>query len=158
MQAKWIGAGLILTAALVLAHRLSAAERAGLRRTEAWLELVRQMRRQIACYSRPPGEILRRIDPTLAAACGLDAASGKGLAEMLERAEQGLLPDAVRVVREVALELGRGYLAEQISLLDAAIGELEEITASGRRRLPERIRLIRCACICGGLAVILLLL
>lgn len=152
-----MGAGLIFLAALTLACRLVTAERGCLRRTEAWLELVKQIRRQIACYSRSPAEILRRIDPVLTTACGLELTSDPWPTELAEAARLGLPPDAARAVRELTAELGRGYLAEQIALLDAAIADLERAAESARRRLPERIRLIRCACICGGLALILLL-
>lgn len=159
MIAELIGAGLILAAALALAHCLCAAERARFSQTEAYLTLFRQIRRQVACYSRSFGEIFRRIEPDLLAACGLDAAAPRdSFAAMLDEAALSLPPDAERTVREFAREFGQGYLAEQLALCDNAVDELDAISAAARRRLPERLRLIRCACLCGGLAVILLLL
>ena len=159
MAAKLIGAGLILAAALALAHMLAAAERASLAQTEAYHTLLRRVRQQIACYSRPFGEICRRLESDLLAACGLDGRSpGDDLSALLDTAALCLPPDAERVVRAFAEELGRGYLAEQLAVCDTAVAELDSIAAAARRRLPEQLRLIRCACLCGGLAVILLLL
>lgn len=159
MTVKLIGAGLILAASLALAHCLAAAARAGVAQTEAYLDLLRRIRRQIACYSRPFGEICRRLEPELLAACGLgETAPGASFSAMLDGAALCLPAEAERVVRSFAGELGQGYLAEQLALCDAAVAELDAIAASSCRRLPEQLRLIRCACLCGGLAVILLLL
>lgn len=159
MTAKLVGAGLILAASLALAHRLKAAARDGVAQTEAYLDLLRRIRRQIACYSRPFGEICRRLEPELLAACGFgEGAQGDSFAAMLDGAALCLPAEAERVVRGFAREFGQGYLAEQLALCDNAVAELDAIAEAARRRLPERLKLIRCACLCGGLAVILLLL
>lgn len=159
MTAKLIGAGMILAAALALARSLAGTERARLAQTEAYLTLLRFIRRQIACYGRSLGEICRRLEPALLAACGLgETPPGGDFSAMLDEAALCLPPDAERVVRGFAQEFGQGYLAEQLVLCDSTVAELDAIAAAARRRLPERLRLIRCACLCGGLAVILLLL
>ncbi len=157
MILRLVGAVLILAAALVLAHSLAASARASVAQAEAYLALVRQIRRQIACYCRPVVEILRRLEPELLTACGLSAGTDS-LASMLDAAVLSLPREGERVVRGLGRELGRGDLAEQLALCDAAAAELESIAVAARCRLPEQLRLIRCACLCGGLAVILLLL
>lgn len=158
MIAKLIGAVLILSAAMVLAHRLAADARRRAAQTEAYLTLVRQIRRQIACYCRPVGEILRRLEPELLAACGVAEGAAGGFSAMLDGAALCLSQEGERVVRALGRELGRGNLDEQLTLCDAAAAELESMAAAARRRLPEQLRLIRCACLCGGFSVILLLL
>lgn len=151
------GSGLILLASLLLAHSLTAAEKASLVQTEAYLALLRLIRGQIACYSRPFAEICRRIAPQTLAACGLGTA-GDSLDGMLRQADLFLPAEAERIVREFAGELGRGYKTEQLAVCDAAIADLDAIAEAARRRLPEKLRLCRVCCVCGGLAVILLLI
>ena len=154
---KWLGAAWILLAALLLAHRLGSAERMRVAQAEAYLALLRHIRGQIACYSRSFGEICRRMEPSMLAACGLGA-PGDSLACMLREAELCLPPEAERVLRAFAAELGRSYKNEQLAICDSAMLELEAIVTAARQRLPQQLRLIRCACLCGALAVILLLI
>lgn len=151
------GSGLVLLSSLLLAHSLVAVERARLAQIEAYLALLRLIRGQIACYSRSFSEICCRIAPEMLAACGFEG-TGESLEAMLCRADLLLPDEAERVVRGFAGELGRGYKTEQLAVCDAAITDLDAIAESARRRLPEKLRLCRVCCICGGLAVILLLI
>jgi len=156
LSAAWIsGALLLMAGCTALSVRLCRDARAGVVQTEAYAALVRLIRGQIACYSRPFGEISRRIPPPLRQACGLPVEGGT-LEAMLGAAKLQLPADAERIVRAFAAELGKSYKAEQLAVCDAAAAELDAIAAALRRHLPEKLRLIRCACICGGLAVIFL--
>lgn len=157
MGMRLVGAGMILAASLWLSHLLCARERERLRVCTAYLALLRQIGRQIVCFNRPFSEICRLLDADLREACRLPPV-GEDLAAMLEAAPPDLPPEAERIVFAFARELGRCYRDEQIAACDAAVAALEAETSAERRRLGERVRLIRCICLCGGLTAVILLI
>lgn len=153
---KLIGGGLVLAGAFLLSHRLVLQERCKVRQCSAYLTLLRQIRAQIACYSRSFSAICQSIDAQLLRDCGLGL-PGDSFAVMLASAALTLPPDAETLLRHFAAELGKSYKEEQIVTCDETIAQLTEICRREEGALRERVRLIRAFCICGGLALILLL-
>ncbi len=153
---RLLGGGGILLAALLLSHALCTYSRACLVQTEAYLSLLRLIRGQIACYNRSFAEICHRMDANLFAACGFRERDSS-LSAMLGAADLRIEADAEHILVEFAGAFGHGYRTEQLAVCDGAIGALDAVAARLRQRLPEKLRLIRCCCFCGALALILLL-
>ena len=151
------GAVVIFLASLALSGLLCFREREKLRCSEAYFDLMRYIGRQIVCFNRPFGEIIHSLDPALRAACRLPMA-GENFADMFDAASPPLAQNVARIVREFAQELGKSYRDEQLAACDAVISALDDEITIERKRLVERVRLIRCICLCGGLAVIILLI
>ena len=154
---RLIGAAGIFLASLGVSRFFCSVEREKMQCAEAFLELIRQIDRHIVCFNRPFPEIVRLLDPELRVTCRLSP-TGENLEVMFDAASPPLPAGCERIVREFAHELGRSYRDEQIAACAAAISALDAETAAERRRLAERIRLIRGICLCGGLAVIILLI
>lgn len=151
------GGLLLLGAALLLTHGITAGERRRVAQCRAYLTLLQRIRGQIACYQRPLGEICRALEPELYAACGFGVCADS-LAVMLDGADLCLPSDAEGLLRRFGAELGQSYKAEQLTACDAAIAELAAICGREEERLPHRIRLIRTAVVCGALALVLIFL
>lgn len=151
------GGFLLLGAAFLLMAGMTAEERRRVAQCRAYLTLLQRIRGQIACYQRSLEEICRTLEPELYAACGL-VGSGDSLAEMLDRADLCLPPDAKGIMYRFSAELGQNYMAEQLAACDGAIAEMTAVCAREEAQLPHRIRLIRTAVVCGALALILIFL
>ena len=151
------GGLLLLGAALLLSHGITAEERRRVAQCRAYLTLLQRIRGQIACYQRPLGDICRTLEPKLYSACGFGVC-GDSLVTMLEGADLCLPPGAEELLHRFGAELGQSYKAEQLAACDAAIAELAAICAGEEERLPHRIRLIRTAVVCGALALVLIFL
>ncbi len=151
------GGLLLLGAAFLLIGGMTAGERRRVAQCRAYLTLLQRIRGQIACYQRPFAEIFRTLEPSLSTACGLEG-SGDTLAEMLDRADLCLPADARGILYRFAAELGQSYMAEQLAACDSAIAEMAAVCAGEEARMPDRIRLIRTAGVCGALALILIFL
>lgn len=129
-----------------------------LRRTEAFLALLRYTRGQIDCYGLSAPRILARCAPELLSACGLPAGAVPDSFEAFLAAcgkEDGL---SFEILKGFAEEFGRQYRQEQLAECDRCIGLLEERRDVMRKELPNRRRLHVTLCLSGAaLAVILLL-
>ncbi len=155
------GATLLLLLTLGIWREVRRGEERRLREGEGFLQLLRYIRAQIACFATPLPEIYAAFENEALAACGFLAVLREGGIEAAlaacrdslhaEKAERKTLLEAAR-------ELGGGYREQQLATCDYYIGALEELCRTRRAEYPGRLRLGRTLIFCGGGALLILLL
>ncbi len=143
---------------IVGSYTLNSAAKRSLEQIEGFLALVRHIRSQIESFSMPLPTALERCPAEVLAKCGCKSGEIKrSLSELLEACAEGDA-ESGRLMRDLAANIGRGYRAEQLILCDYYIGLLETRRRSVCEQLPSRIKRNSAVCLCGALAVVILLI
>ena len=155
--------GVLLAAYLgclfLLPFRFRLREARKNRQTEELLTLLRAVRREIACFSRPFPEICRSLDlPALGAAGFFDALDGGDARDAFESAlpSLSLSPAAVALLRSFFSTCGASVKSEELAACDHAIGRLDELLTQEKRDGAARVKLHSTLLLTGGLLFLLL--
>ncbi|MBQ8351154.1 MAG: hypothetical protein IJY20_03810 [Clostridia bacterium] len=156
-----IGGGLLLGSFSYFGHYLAGLEGRRVRQMEGFLLLVRHVRTGIVCFAEPMEEIYRRFENEALETCGfLPALREGGFASALHVCRDRLYIGAEegRALAAFAREVGKSYSREQAAVCDYTIGELEAALRRHQEEAPRRARAARSLAVCGGLALLILLL
>ena len=156
---KLLGALLIFFCGAALAASLNAGARNALIQTEGFIELVRRLRSDIDCFSMPIPLAISRFPDTLFEKCGLQFEACDGV-----RAFDDLICNcdmAYEELRDImdsfALHIGRGYKLEQLAICDRTVERLEAHRLHLANQLPAKQKTNGTLCLCGALAVVILI-
>lgn len=154
---RFLGIGLLLGAFLALAYGFLRRERRCRREMEGLLLLLRTLRGQIDCFSRPWREVVAEFQNDALETCGfLPALREKDFFCALEARGSAWDTETARILSAFASGVGRSYKAEQVALCDWAITELEVAEKRQKEEGPRRARLFASLTVVGGLALLLL--
>lgn len=137
---KWIGLLLLFCIAFTCAYWLAAFESRRFKQAEGFLLLLRHVRMQIDCFSRPMPQILSDIDPRTRALCAAPEKAAD-FDELLQGTRLLLDAEMCTVLFEFCDNLGKSYKEEQLRCCDYYIARLSPLCEKMREELPRRIRL-----------------
>ena len=154
---RLFGAVLILFCGVAGAYFLNDRARAALVQIEGFEELVRRLHADIECFSMPVPVALAGCPDAVFEKCGFDLhQSRRTLAELLGSCDI-FSPEIRELMDGFAAHIGRGYKHEQLALCERMIASLEEHRASLASRLPAKQKTNGTLCLCGALAVVILI-
>ena len=155
---KLLGVALLLISGLVLSRMLNRTVTAALRQNEGMMALLRRVRGQIECFSRPIGEILSGCEDTELAACGYEGKECPlDLAALLVQVAVYDVP-TVETMTRFAEEFGRGYREDEVRACDYALSLLDARRAVLQDEMPQKKKRNTVLSVCASLALALLLL
>jgi hypothetical protein len=155
---RFLGIGLLLGVFLTLAYGFLRRERRCRREMEGLLLLLRALRGQIDCFSRPWREVVAEFENEALESCGfLPVLREQDFPRALERGRGAWDAETARVLAAFGGGVGRSYKAEQVALCDWALSELEAAEKRQKEEGPRRARLSASLTVVGGLALLLLL-
>lgn len=158
---RWFLLAAYLACLFLLPLRFRRREALRIRQMEEFLSLLKKIKREIACFSRPLPDIVRSADlPALSAAGFFDAPKGSDpLASYLCAVPALLLPpDANELLSSFFSGAGASLKSEELGACDYAIGRLDELLAREKSEGTNRVRLHSTLIITGGLLFLLLVI
>ena len=156
---RQIGILLFLFALFAPAYGFWRKERRYRRETEGLLLLLRTLRGQIDCFSRPWREVVEEFENDALETCGfLPTLRREGFARALDVGGSAWDSETVRAVTLFGAEVGKSYKAEQVALCDWALSELETVAKRQKEEGPQKARLFASLTVVGGLAFLLLVI
>ncbi len=127
---------------------------------EGFLLFIKHIRCEMACYMKPPCELVSGFECEALSHIGFIPflAEGAGLCEAFEKCEGRLsLGEGEKeIVKALFSELGSGYLEESIKKTDSAIERLEGPYQKLKEECPKKKRLTAALSACGILGLIIL--
>ena len=155
---KLFGAVLIFLCGAALAHLLNGKARNMLAQVEGFIELVRRLRGEIDCFSMPIPVALASFSDDLFRKCGFggSAKSVRTVEELVCGCEM-FSSELADIMSGFALHVGRGYKSEQLALCDRTLERLEAYRLSLASELPAKQKTNGTLCLCGALAVVILI-
>ena len=154
---RLFGALLRLFCGVAVAYFLNDRARAELTQIEGFEELVQRLRADIECFSMPVPAVLAGCPDAVFEKCGFNLyQSRRTLAELLDSCDISS-PEIRELMDGFAAHVGRGYKHEQLALCERTIARLEEHRASLAARLPAKQKTNGTLCLCGALAVVILI-
>ena len=152
------GMMLVLFSGIMLGTSLNRSADEALIRAEGFVKLLREVQREVSCFSIPAEEILRRMEPSVLKICGWRGENPpKGFSELFEGCE---IPDGEgkRILSRFVSEFGRGYREDQLALCEYCLSMMEAEAEALRDRLGGRKRVNMTLCAAGSAALAILLL
>ena len=137
--AKLIGLALLAACGVLGGVLLTRFERAKCLQTEAFVDLIRNVRLQIDCFSTPLGNILASLDDKLYAALGAPRAAD--LSTLLSQTVLLVDRDIAKYLWDFAAALGSGYREEELRYCDHYLALLTPLAQKARNELEKRIKL-----------------
>ena len=156
-----IGSLLLLGSFTYLGCHMAGVEGRRVRQTEGFLLLLRHVRTGIVSFANPIQQIYGSFANEALESCGfLAALRTGGFAHALRACRDGLFleDEELRTLATFAGEVGKSYSREQAVICDYTIGELEAALRRHREQAPRRARAAGSLAVCGGLALLILLL
>ncbi len=138
---------------------LTREERKRVEECEGLTLLLRHLRGQVAAYSLPREEIYATFRHAALEKCGfLPLLREQGLSVALSAGKLSLGRETLRPLFLFVEGEGRRLREEELAALALALENMEYASAECRRRMPERLRLLRTLLLTGGMMVAILLL
>lgn len=156
---KLLGGATVLVFAYFLRQTLCDGRREVTAQIEGYLALFGTLRRGIAYYRAPIGDLLARCEPSVLEACaGLgEAVRADSLSALVEQSDFG--SEALRsIVTDAAQQLGRGYHDEQLAACDKYLAALGTLLETHKKRETERSQVVGTLIYTAAVGGILLLL
>jgi hypothetical protein len=137
---------------------LNSAARLTLARIEGVLMLVRHIRSEIECFSMPLPSAFARCPHAVYEKCGYTRQSPpSSFSELIDGCAQ-LDGECLSILVRLADGLGKGYKDDQLALCDYYLELLEDRRAVLGSQLPMKMKRNGALCLCGALAVVILLI
>jgi hypothetical protein len=155
---KIVGAIIIAVSGIVGSYVLNSAARHTLEQIEGFLSLVRHLRNEIECFCMPLPSALARCPREVLVRCGYTASDvPKSVRELVDGCvvSDG---ETQKAMLSFASSIGKGYRDEQLGLCDYCIELIEARRQIACEQLPSRIKRNSAVCMCGALAVVILLI
>ncbi|MBE6577519.1 MAG: hypothetical protein E7653_05220 [Ruminococcaceae bacterium] len=155
---KVVGVLIVAISGIVASYTLNAAARRSLEQTEGFIALIRRLRSDIECFAMPLPSALARCPAEVYVKCGYVAQDAPR--SVLSFVEACAVSDAesCKAMRAFARSIGRGYREEQLAICDYYTDMLEERRQRLYEQLPNKTKRNSAMCLCGALAVVILLI
>ncbi|MBE6556679.1 MAG: hypothetical protein E7664_02910 [Ruminococcaceae bacterium] len=152
------GGILLLVSGILLAFLLN--RRLGQRHAQAvsWTESVRQIRMLVDCYAMPQGDICARLTREQLIGLGYAHPSPPVSLGELVRGTRFLSSELQAEAEGFVSSFGRGYRDEQLKECDFYIERMQRIAEHMAGRLSAEKKKNATLCVCGALALIILLI
>ena len=148
-----------MTAVFLALYFLTAEERKRVEECEGLTLLLRHLRGQVAAYSLPREEIYATFHHKALERCGfLSLLRERGMGVALSAGKLTMSEEALRPLYLFAEGEGRRLKEEELTALGLALEGMEYGLTECKRRMPERLRLLRTLVLTGGMMVAVLLL
>ena len=160
MLVNVLGGALIFLTSVFVGEEARSYERIKLKESEAFLNLVRHIRNEIACYKTPLPKIISSYSNKELLECGFlenfDISWNDAVMACSDRLH--IDDDVKRILIKFGEELGGSYKDEQISCCDYYADVLSKNVAHMKEELPSKLKIYRSlSAILGILAVIILI-
>ena len=161
---KVLGSASIVISAALFYMEAQKYESKKLKQTEAFISLLRYIKKQIECFSTPITHIIKECDGDILSACGLDIkrepeiTGANPMKELLESCDFYIDVEAVESLKKFANDFGRSYREEQLRSCDYYISELMIYRDKISAEIPKERKLRFAMCLCISASVILLLI
>ena len=155
---RLLGSALFVGAFLTLAYGFLRRERRCRRETEGLILLLRALRGQIDCFSRPWREVVAEFENDALEASGFLPALRERDFSSAVKTSGDWDRDVTHALSVFANGVGQSYKAEQVALCDWTLSELEAVAARQKAEGPRRARLSASLTVVGGLAFLLLVI
>ena len=154
---KLFGCALIMISGGVCATLFNRAESERLKRLDAFIELLRFIKREIDYFCVPVNEIFRRADPCILTDCG-----AVGTVSDFDSFIASLSPEPDSEIKNIltsfSRELGVSYREEQLKNCDLHINTLEALRERAYSESKKNKKLHTTLCLSAAAAVVILLL
>ncbi len=158
MLYKILGIFVVAGCGISAASIVRTRGKARLEGLEGLIELLRFIRSQIECFAKPLPRILSEAPRELYVQCGYTGEGApRDLKEILENSDI-CDTEAREIFESASLELGRGYLREQLRCCDYYLDLLEQRRAALSEGLPAKAKAQGAVCIATALGAIIILL
>ena len=154
---KLCGALLIFFCGVSGACILNNRARAALDQTEGFIELVRRLRSDMDCFSKTIPAALMSCPDSVFEKCRIDLQTRRRRVEDLLLCCDIYSSELREIMEGFATRVGRGYKSEQIALCDMTLSRLDEHRIYLAGRLPAKQKINGTLCLCGALAVVILI-
>lgn len=157
---KFAGAALIFSSSFLAGNALYSYERAKLKESEAFLNLIRYIKTRISCYRTPIPEIISEYKSKELNECGFfedfDISWNEALSACFEKLH--IDDETKKLLTDFGDELGASDKDEQINACDYYIERLGSHVENLKSELSQKQKLYRfCPILLGALAVIIFL-
>ena len=162
MGIKLIGSALVVLAGVWASLLLTRYEKRRVAVLDGYVSLIRLIRSEIGCASKPLDHILRDADPALVAACigrrdGRSVPAYADLASMLTASRVWLGTEAERLLGGFASSVGSGFREEEVRRCGECLTALIEVRSRLADGLPARLRTGCTLCVTAALSAALLM-
>lgn len=157
---KLLGGTSIFLSASMFYFEARKFEKAKLRQTDAFVSLLRYIKKQIECFSAPISTIIAQCDPKLLEECGINVKGKKEvfLSHLVQECVFYIDPEAIDVIKKFAHEFGKSYRDDQLKSCDYYISELTKYREKIVGELPKARKMRFAICFCISASIILLFL
>ncbi len=155
---KIVGVLIIAVSGIVGSYTLNCAARRSLEQTEGFIAILRRLRSDIECFSMPLPTFLERCPSELYAKCGYSSDGAPRSVAALVDGCSVYDAESCKTMRAFARSIGRGYREEQLAICDYYTDILEERRQRLCEQLPNKTKRNSAMCLCGALAVVILLI
>lgn len=158
---KLVGICILLFTSILISRELVARRRRRLFVCEELLRFVSFLRLQIGCFLRPVPEAVSEFHSDELSACGfLPVANGVDIdAAFFSSAAPSIVgKECTRIIDSLFSSLGKGYLDNEIKLIDTHYERLCELVEGERTEAVRQARLIRTLTASASLGLIIFII
>lgn len=157
---KLLGGTSIFLSASMFYFEARRYEKAKLGQTDAFVTLLRYIKKQIECFSAPISTIIGQCDSKLLEECGIYLKGKKEMffSQLLQNCTFYIDAEAIDIIKKFANEFGKSYREDQLKSCDYYISELIKYREKTVGELPKERKMRFAICFCISSSIILLFL
>ena len=153
------GLALWISALLFALFYFGGQEKRRVEETEGLVLLLRHVRASVRAYALPKPKIYESFHHKALEKCGfLSLLKQEGLGVALEKGGLSLKEESLRPLSVFAMGEGGRLTEEELTACEIALDGMEQVLMEAKKKLPERLRLLRTLVLSGGMMVVILLL
>ncbi len=153
---------LICAGAVLVLREYTAYMNKRLSECEGFLLFIRHIRIEIGCFLKTPSELSRGFYSEALEAVGFlpSLRVGESLASAYDGCRKGLSLGAAEAdaAGELFASLGKGYLDENVKLMDSAEARFDKLYRELKEECPKKIKVAASLCASGVLGFIILVI
>ena len=154
---KVLGGTSIFLSAAIFYFESKRYERAKIRQADAFISLLRYIKKQIECFSAPISTIIDRCDKNILENCGIwTSCEQDSLGEVIGKCDFCIDEEAIDTLKKFGEEFGKTYREDQLRSCDYYISELVKYKEKLAQEIPkeQKMRLAVCFCLSGSIILL----
>lgn len=161
---KIIGSASIFLSAMIFAIQSQQYEKMKIKQAEAFIILIKFIKKQIDCFCLPIYEIISKSDQTVLKNCGFKYCDinnmpiDSSFEWILNNCWLYIDQEAIELIKKFSSELGKSYREDQLKSCDYYASELMEYKNRLISDLPKKRKIKTALCVCSSLSFILLMI